>query len=174
MSEFFIQEQQLGKVTRTIVKDQAGRSLFLLVGRWGTRGDALSLYAMNGELLASIKQVSWTFGTRFELYQRFEKVGTLRKLFNLNADFYYVQGLHWAVVGDIKAHQYSIYQVHKKIMSMDKTMLCTGDYFVLTVANDEDAPLCICIAAVLDYWLYNKKKQKTSDDFGLDFDPLTD
>ena len=107
-------------------------------------------------------------------YQRFEKVGTLRKLFNLNADFYYVQGLHWAVVGDIKAHQYSIYQVHKKIMSMDKTMLCTGDYFVLTVANDEDAPLCICIAAVLDYWLYNKKKQKTSDDFGLDFDPLTD
>ena len=154
MSEFFIQEQQLGKVTRTIVKDQAGRSLFLLVGRWGTRGDALSLYAMNGEILASIKQVSWTFGTRFELY--------------------YVQGLHWAVVGDIKAHQYSIYQVHKKIMSMDKTMLCTGDYFVLTVANDEDAPLCICIAAVLDYWLYNKKKQKTSDDFGLDFDPLTD
>lgn len=151
MSEFFIQEQQLGKVTRTIVKDQAGRSLFLLVGRWGTRGDALSLYAMNGEILASIKQVSWTFGTRFELYQRFEKVGTLRKLFNLNADFYYVQGLHWAVVGDIKAHQYSIYQVHKKIMSMDKTMLCTGDYFVLTVANDEDAPLCICIAAVLDY-----------------------
>ena len=107
MSEFFIQEQQLGKVTRTIVKDQAGRSLFLLVGRWGTRGDALSLYAMNGEILASIKQVSWTFGTRFELYQRFEKVGTLRKLFNLNADFYYVQGLHWAVVGDIKAHQYS-------------------------------------------------------------------
>ena len=86
---------------------------FLLVGRWGTRGDALSLYAMNGEILASIKQVSWTFGTRFELYQRFEKVGTLRKLFNLNADFYYVQGLHWAVVGDIKAHQYSIYQVHK-------------------------------------------------------------
>ena len=58
-------------------------------------------------------------------------------------------------------------------MSMDKTMLCTGDYFVLTVANDEDAPLCICIAAVLDYWLYNKKT-KTSDDFGLDFDPLTD
>ena len=37
MSEFFIQEQQLGKVTRTIVKDQAGRSLFLMVGRWGTR-----------------------------------------------------------------------------------------------------------------------------------------
>ena len=86
MSEFFIQEQQLGKVTRTIVKDQAGRSLFLLVGRWGTRGDALSLYAMNGEILASIKQVSWTFGTRFELYQRFEKVGTAlyRRLFCFN------------------------------------------------------------------------------------------
>ena len=69
----FYSRTTVRKVTRTIVKDQAGRSLFLLVGRWGTRGDALSLYAMNGEILASIKQVSWTFGTRFELYQRFEK-----------------------------------------------------------------------------------------------------
>ena len=60
-----------------------------------------------------------------------------------------------------------------KIMSMDKTMLCTGDYFVLTVANDEDAPLCICIAAVLTTG-YIIRKTKTSDDFGLDFDPLTD
>ena len=158
MSEFFIQEQQLGKVTRTIVKDQAGSSLFLLVGRWGTRGDALSLYAMNGEILASIKQVSWTFGTRFELYQRFEKVGTLRKLFNLNADFYYVQNFTGQLLGISKRTNIQFIK-SIKIMSMDKTMLCTGDYFVLTVANDEDAPLCICIAAVLDYWLYNKKNK---------------
>ena len=42
MSEFFIQDRQLSSITRTIVKDEKGKSLFLMVGRWGTKGDALS------------------------------------------------------------------------------------------------------------------------------------
>lgn len=33
MSEFFIQEKQLGRATRTIVKNEKGHSLFLMVGR---------------------------------------------------------------------------------------------------------------------------------------------
>lgn len=158
MSEYFIQEQQLSNVTRTIVKDEDGQSLFLMVGRWGTRGDALSLYAMNGELVASIKQLSFFFGTRFELYKEFEKVGTLKRLLNLNADFYYVNQLHWTVIGDIQNHYYTIHHNNHKIMEMSKATLFSGNYFCLEVENDEDAPLCICIAAVLDYWLYNKKK----------------
>ncbi|MGL4695624.1 LURP-one-related/scramblase family protein [Enterococcus larvae] len=158
MSEYFIQEQQLSNVTRTIVKDEDGKSLFLLVGRWGTRGDALSLYAMNGELVASIKQLSFFFGTRFDLYKGFEKVGTLKKLLNLNADFYYINQLHWTVIGDIRNHYYTIHHNSHKIMEMSKATLFSGNYFSLEVENDEDAPLCICIAAVLDYWLYNKKK----------------
>lgn len=159
VSEFFIQEKQLSNVTRTIVKDEDGKSLFLLVGRWGTRGDALSLYKMNGELVARINQTSFAFGSRFELYKGFEKVGIMRKVLTINADFYYIQRLHWTVLGDIQNHHYSIYQVNKKIMTMTKATLFSGDYFSLNVVNDEQAPLCICVAAVLDYWLYNKKKQ---------------
>ena len=30
----------------------------------------------------------------------------------------------------------------------------------MDVSNDEDAPVCICIAAVLDYWLYRKDKSR--------------
>ncbi|MBL1227786.1 LURP-one-related family protein [Enterococcus sp. BWB1-3] len=158
MSEYFIQEKQLSNVTRTLVKDENGKSLFLLVGRWGTRGDALSLYAMNGELVASIKQLSLFFGTRFDIYKGFEKVGTLKKILNLSTDFYYINQLRWTVIGDIRNHYYTIHHNNHKIMEMSKATLFSGNYFCLEVENDEDAPLCICIAAVLDYWLYNKKK----------------
>lgn len=160
MSEFFIQENQLSSITRTIVKDENGKNLFLLVGRWGTRGDALSLYAMNGELVASIKQIGFTFGTRFEIYLDFKKVGTMQKIFNWPGDFYYIRQLHWTAQGNIYNHQYSIHHFNKAIMTMDKATLFSGDYYVIDVVNDENAPVCICIAAVLDYWLYSKKKQK--------------
>ncbi|GFK28626.1 hypothetical protein YG2_10600 [Tetragenococcus halophilus] len=55
MPEFYIQDKQLSNITRTVVTDEKGQFLFLLVGRWGTKGDALSLYQMNGNLVASIK-----------------------------------------------------------------------------------------------------------------------
>lgn len=120
MSEFFIQEKQLSRATRTIVKDEKGKSLFLMVGRWGTKGDALSLYAMNGDLVAHIKQISLTFGTRFELYKDFEKVGTMQKIFNWPGDFYYIRRLHWTVQGDIYNHRYQIQHFNEPIMEMDK------------------------------------------------------
>ena len=163
MSEFFIQDKQLSSITRTIVKDEKGKSLFLLVGRWGTKGDALSLYKMNGELVASIKQISFTFGTRFEIYKNFEKVGTLQKIFRWPGDFYYIQQLHWTVQGNIYQHQYSIRHFNHLIMKMDKATLFSGDYYVLDVTDDEDAPLCICIAAIMDYWLYNRSKSQKFD-----------
>ncbi|MFV0557768.1 MAG: LURP-one-related/scramblase family protein [Enterococcus sp.] len=168
MSEFFIQEKQLSRVTRTIIKDEAGKAQYLLVGRWGTKGDALSLYAMNGELIASIKQVSLTFGNRFEIYQNFMKVGTLHKIFNWPGDFYYVRHLHWTVQGDIYHHHYGIHHFNHPVMTMKPINLVTGDFYALKITDDEDAPICICIAAILDYWLYNRSK-RDQERFALKF-----
>ena len=160
MSEYFIQEKHLSRATRTVVKDESVKSIFLMVGRWGTKGDALSLYAINGNLVAHIKQTSLTFGTRFELYKDFKKVGTMKKIFNWPGDFYYIRRLHWTVQGDIYNHQYQIHHFNQQIMKMDKATLFTGDYYVLDIPIEENAPICICIAAVLDYWLYRKNKGK--------------
>ncbi|MGX7197704.1 LURP-one-related/scramblase family protein [Enterococcus olivae] len=163
MSEFFIQEKQLSAITRTVITDEDGHSLYLLVGRWGTKGDALSLYRMDGSLVASIKQVSFTFGNRFEIYENYQKVGTLQKIFNWPGDFYYIKQLKWRAHGDIYNHHYRIHHFTKKIMSMDKASLLRGDFYVLDVIDDQDAPKCICIAAIMDYWLYNRKKQQSEN-----------
>ena len=122
MSEFFIQEKQLDVQLGQLSKRKRTFPV-LMVGRWGTKGDALSLYAMNGDLVAHIKQISLTFGTRFELYKEFEKVGTMQKIFNWPGDFYYIRRLHWTVQGDIYNHQYQIHHFNQQIMKMDKATL---------------------------------------------------
>ncbi|WP_159722239.1 LURP-one-related/scramblase family protein [Enterococcus sp. CSURQ0835] len=160
MTEFFIQENHLSTATRTIVKDADGRSLFLLVGHWGRKGNVLSLYAMSGEIVASIKQASVIFGRKFEIYQGQAKVGTLHKIFNWPGDFYYIKQLNWAVHGNIYQHRYAINHFNDRVMTMDKATLLTGDYYVLDVTQTSDAPICICIAAIMDYWLYNRKKDR--------------
>jgi uncharacterized protein YxjI len=171
VAEYFIQEHQLSNTTRTVVKDVDGKSLFLMVGRWsGVKGDLLSVYAMNGTLLASIKQASVIVGRKFVLYDHFDKIGVLQKIFNWPGDFYYIKQLQWAVHGDIHNHQYSINHLNHPIMKMDKASLIWGDYYVLDVTHEEDAPICICIAAIMDYWSYNRKRKPRKSRYMYDLD----
>ena len=67
MPEFYIQQHQLSKRTRTIVKDEKNHDIYLMVGNWGRKRDALLLYQMNGQLVASIKQASFIFGSKFNI-----------------------------------------------------------------------------------------------------------
>ena len=163
MPEYYIQDQQLSNNTRTIIKDEHGKQLFLMVGTWGRQKDVLSLYKMNGQLIAQIKQLSILFGSRFAIYERHQQVGVMRKIFNWPGDFYYIKQLHWAAHGNIYQHQYQIHHFNKKIMTMNTASLFSGDYYVLDIPESKHAAKCICIAAVLDYWLYHKKPHLSSN-----------
>ena len=74
MSEFFIQEKQLSSTTRTIVKDNKGVPLYLMVGHWGRKGNVLSLYAMDGQIVAYIKQASVIFGRSLRFTMTIQKL----------------------------------------------------------------------------------------------------
>lgn len=160
MTHYYIRQDLLSSSSRTIIKNQKGEALYLMVGRWGMRGDVLSLYQMNGDIVASIKQANFAFklGSRFDLYHEFEKVGSLQRVLSFNRDFYFVHQLGWVVMGDIGNHEYTIYHLNRCVMRMEKASLTTGDFYALEIPDKEEAPLCICIAAVLDYWLLNRKK----------------
>lgn len=160
MTHYYVHQDLLSSSSRTVIKNQDGDSLYLMVGRWGMRGDALSLYQMNGDIVASIKQANLAFkyGSRFDLYHEFKKVGSLQRILSFNRDFYYVHQLGWVVIGDIGNHEYAIYHLNRCVMKMEKANLTTGNFYLLDIHEKEEAPLCICIAAVLDYWLLNRKK----------------
>lgn len=158
MSEYLIQQKYLGQAARTVVKNPAGVPQFLLVGSWGPKGNVLSVYSMSGTLLAFVKRVPWSFGTRFDLYQDYQKVGTMNRLFHFTLDLYYIQKLGWHVFGNVEEHQYHIFQFRRQVMAMTSGSFTFGDCYILDIPQVTEAPLAICIASVLDYWLYNTKK----------------
>ena len=152
MAVYYIEQSLLSAKVRTVIKDEKGKPVFLLVGSWGTRGDSISIYRIDGEVLASDKQTAFSRKSRFDLFDRHEKVGSLSRMFSMNRDFYFIKKLHWLAMGDIKNQEYKIYYLNDKIMQMNKEVNVKGDFFRIEVFKEENAPLCICIAAVLDYW----------------------
>ena len=94
----------------------------------------------------------------------------MQKIFNWPGDFYYIRRLHCTVQVYIYNHQYQIHHFNQQIMKMDKATLFSGDYYVLDVSNDEDAPVCICIAAVLDYSALPRKDKSKEKPLSYRFD----
>lgn len=162
MIHYYIQENLLLARMPTLVKNEAGENCFILIGTWGTKGDVLSLSKIDGTIVASVKQVSQRSGiwARFDLYQAQEKIGSLRRLFSFQNDFYFISHLTWLALGNIPKHQYSIYSVQKKIMQMSKSYLAEGNYYDLQISDEQYAPICICISAILDYWQIDRSKKK--------------
>lgn len=159
MATYYIHQHLLSARVRTVVKDSDDRATFLLVGQWGTRGDVLSIYNLDGRLLASVKQVTFSMPSYFDLYDGHQKVGTLGRLFSIQRDFYFVRKLNWLVMGDIKNQDYRIYRLNERVMTMKKETTYKGDFYKIVVEKDELAPLAICVASVLDYWARKKQKQ---------------
>jgi len=160
MAEYFIQQKALSSNARTLVQDNSGKNLFLLVGRWGRRNDSVTLYDLSGNLLGKIKQTSVLSGRRFVLFKKNIKVATMRKLPTFKEEWYFVSRLNWLAQGNFSEHRYVIKHGQTLIMEMLGAHIFKGGFYSLVIPDDENAPLAILIAAVLDYWLYSSKPKK--------------
>lgn len=158
MLTLYIQHQQADRQYRTIIKDEQDSPRYLMVGNWGNHEATLTLYELDGQVAARIKQANLSLFPTYHLYSGNEKVGSMRKLLHYPKDFYYVPGLNWSVIGDIPKKHYSIHHFQKTIMTMTTFENSRGAVDRLNVTNAEDAPLAICIAVVLNYWLVQRQR----------------
>lgn len=160
---YFIQKKELGSSFRTIVKDEHQHACFLLIGTWGANAQMVSVYSMDGKQLAFVKKRPYAFGTRYDFYEDFQKVGSMRSRFPLHIDFYYLSSLNWYILGHVLQHEYNVYSLSQHIMKLSTTTFphaSLEEAYRLDVSNPLYAPLSLCIASVLDYWLYTNDKQK--------------
>ncbi len=160
MTVFLIPQSVLGQDGRTVIKTIDGTPMFIMIGKWGLGGNVLSIYSMSGDLLASVKKYPNALGTRFDLYENFVKVATMRKVFQLYFDFYFINHLNWYVLGNVYHHRYAIRNFSELILEMEVQKSFKGEYYCINIPNDANAPLALCIASVLDNWAASSFKEK--------------
>lgn len=153
--------QQLQKNTyRTLIKTLDNDPVFLLVGRIGIRGSGFTLYNMDGSVAAQAKQTSFALASHFDLYDKFNKVGSMQRLFPVNKDVYYIHKLGWVVYGDFSNQLYKIRRFQTSIMEMQCAITSFGEVALLDIKDESNAPLCICITAIMNYWLWSTSKKR--------------
>ncbi|AVK64569.1 hypothetical protein C5Z26_10820 [Lactobacillus sp. CBA3606] len=165
MRQLYFSRNSFAKGAR-VIRDAHDQSHYLLVGRWGRRQDALSLYAIQGELLAEIKQTSLGILPKFDLYYNRQNVGSISRTFGFWHEMIYVRKLRWIIMGSLNTESYRIYHGTELVMTMRPVVTTNGEAFELTITDQVTEPLCICIAAILDHWRKptNRNQQRATTD----------
>ncbi|WP_367370873.1 LURP-one-related/scramblase family protein [Pediococcus parvulus] len=159
MRKLYVRNQDATNKGATVVRDDHNNSCYLLVGKWGIRHDALSVYDIQGDLLAEIKQTSVGIFPKFDIFFNGNKIGSISKTFGLFHEFLYINKLKWFITGSLRTGSHHVYSVHKRIMTVTPVILYGAGYNELLIASQATEPVCICLAAILDHW--TKKDSKS-------------
>jgi len=167
MRNLYTKRENLTGNGTTTVKDEHGHALYFITGRWGMHPAVLSVYAVNGDLQAEIKQRSLGFWPTFELFSNRQLVGSLRRYYGLGAEMLFVKKLNWLILGNSLTFNYKIYHGRQCILSLREVELASGNYLELAITNEADEALCLCVVAILDFWAKKAVKKPVTKDNGL-------
>ena len=135
---------------RFFIKDEYGEDRYAVEGELFSWGKKLHIYNSRGEEAAFIRQKIWSWLPRFYVEIDGRVVCEIVKEFTLFKPKYRVEGIPWRMEGDYFAHEYSLYDGQRQIMSMLKKWFTWGDSYELYIPVPQDELLCLCIALAVD------------------------
>lgn len=172
MVHLYMKQQFVSIHERLLVKDEKGKDVFLIIGKWGRVGDAISLYKMDGSLLVEFKQTVLSLFPKFDIYVRGKKIGSISKHHGLKGPYFKVSHLNWIVTGDFNNHSYRIQHPTRTVMEMEKAYLPSGDFYALSIHQPQDAPICLCIAVIVDHLALTKLPQNQKSRIGIAYQAI--
>lgn len=159
MRQLYIRDRSSDLHGTTVIRDKNGKSCYLLVGKWGMRYNALSLYAIDGALLAEVKQLTLGLLPKFALYVNRQRVGTIGKGLGFVQQVIYIRGINWIVVGSPLTSRYRVFSGSHLVFSIQPVKLSSGYCHELKINKKEDEPLAILIASILNHWARRSEQE---------------
>lgn len=129
--------------------DEAGNVVFTVKGQlsWGHK---LNIYDAQGALIATVKEVVFTWLPKFEFYVGGNFLGRMKKHFALWRNNYSLDFNGWQVEGNLLAWDYIITSPAGKIATVSKQIFKWTDTYVIDVENPSDTLLCLMFTLAID------------------------
>lgn len=176
MVKLFVKENN-GENSRLTIHNNRGEILYLIEGYWGKKDDVINLFNLNRQLLLQAKQTNFSPFFKFDLIQKREIVGSIRKhpgFFGIRDAFFTVQPNDWIIKGDFEKQDFIIFENEQKIVSYKKLSPNANYLYSILVKRDQDILLASLLVILLDHYSRVKESEEISEetaeaDFNLGF-----
>ena len=135
---------------RAWVRDEAGQEKYFIEGKVLSIGKKLWIMTPNGEQLAFVRQKVPTLLPKFIVEIGGVEVAMIAKKFTFLKPRYEIEGLGWTVQGEFMAHDYTVYELDRPIITIHKKWMSWGDSFELDIAPGTDEVLALSVVLAID------------------------
>lgn len=104
----------------------------------------------DGREVAFVQQKVFSFLPRFFVWVDSVQVAEIVKEFTFFHSRYTIAGLGWDIEGDFFAHDYSISQEGREIVTIHKEWLTWGDCYALDIADPRDTVTALAVVLAID------------------------
>ena len=138
---------------RTIFKilDESGKEGFSVRGEILSLGKRLHVYDRAGREVALLKQRLISILPTYDIYIGGRRAAVIQKRISILKPTYSISGCNWRVKGDFLSHNYRmIDQGGHVTASIRKRWFSFGDAFELSVPDERNSLLAVCVMLVID------------------------
>lgn len=132
------------------IKDEYGEDKYYIEGELFSLGKKLHIFDMAGNELALVHQKILSFLPRFFVFSNGVQVAEIVKKLSLLRPKYIIDGLGWEIEGSYWAHDYSITQNGRQIVTIHKAWMSWGDTFELNIQSSDDEVIALAVVLAID------------------------
>lgn len=132
------------------IYDENGNTVFTVEGKlaWGHR---LHILNAAGEHIGTVRERVLTFLPHFELYERDERIGEIRKEFTFFRPRFTISGSDWSVEGRIMEWDYRIESASRgRVATITKELFHWTDTYVIDTLDSADALRALMVVLAID------------------------
>lgn len=132
------------------IYDESGDTAYTVKGKlnWGHR---LEIYDRFGNHVGTVLEKILTFLPKFEFYVNDQLIGEIRKEFTFLKPKFTLDCNGWTVDGDWLEWDYIVNDPGgRQVMRAEKEVFHFTDTYVMDIAQEEDALLCLMIVLAID------------------------
>ena len=148
--KLYIREKVFSWGDRFTVRDERGNDKYIVQGEVFSWGKKLHVYDLTGAEVAFIKQEVWSWLPRFYVFCGDRQVAEIKKEFTFFFPKYSIEGLGWEIDGRFMAHDYTITQAGRQIVSITKEWMTWGDSYELDITDPRDEIVALAVVLTID------------------------
>lgn len=149
--KLYIKQRPISLTDRFTVRGEDGCDRWTAEGELFSFGHRLHIYGVDGAEAALLQQKLLSFMPCYIISRGGEEVARLIKDFTFLHQSYRLEGLPWTISGDFMCHNYTLQDdAGRVLMSISKEWFTWGDSYVLTLDDEVDELLCLCIVLGVD------------------------
>ncbi|WP_312942844.1 LURP-one-related family protein [Oscillibacter sp.] len=145
--KLYVKQKVFSWVDRFTVWDEFGNDRYYVAGELFSWGKKLHVSNLSGQEVAFIQQKVFSLLPKFFVFVNGEEIAEIVKEFSFFFPKYRIDGLDWDIDGSFMAHDYTMSQSGRPIVTIHKEWMTWGDCYELDI--DKDADEIVALAAVL-------------------------